>query len=568
MPPSSSPTNPSGRYYITTPIYYVNDRPHIGHCYTTTVADVAARFERLLGKDVFFLTGTDEHGQKVEKSAAAKGVSPQALADENAAFFRAAMDTIGATYDDFIRTTQPRHTKQVQSAFMKLVQSGDIELGTFEGWYDEGQEEYVTDTQAKEKEYKAFNGQPLKRASETNYYFRLDKYEDRLRDFYEKNPDFVQPAARFNEVKGRLREGLQKVPVSRTNFSWGIPVPAEGPGGAGHVVYVWIDALLNYTTALGVIDPGAAKSAGVPADRAQFWPADVHLIGKEILWFHAVIWPAVLMALGMPTPRCVYAHSFWIAEGKKMSKTLGNFIDLPTLQAYASRYSLDAVRWYLLTQGPLRETDADFSYAKFVEVYNADLANTFSNCCNRVGNMVEKYFEGKVPDAKGNHRLDYDAPPHGKGSFDFPKLCADAAAAVGESLDRFDLAGALERAHSLIRDVDLYIGITAPFKVAKEIDQPAKRDQVAAILYNCIETLRVASILLSPVMPEKTAQLWRYWNCSPLNNPADPRSGFKATLSELAVFGGQHAFKTGPQIVKGEPLFMRADSKDPAPAAQ
>ena len=565
---ASTPPAPNP-FCITTPIYYVNDRPHIGHCYTTTVADAAARFQRLLGRDVFFLTGTDEHGQKVEKSAALKGVPPQALADENAAQFRAAMDAIGASYDDFIRTTEPRHKRQVQAAFERLVQTGDIELGTFEGWYDEGQEEYVTENQAREKNYTAFNGQPLKRASETNYYFRLDKYQARLEKFYDQHPDFVKPAARFNEVRARFRDGLQKVPVSRTNFSWGIPVPDHLPGGPGHVIYVWIDALLNYATALGKIDPAIAASCGVPAaERAKYWPADVHLIGKEILWFHAVIWPAVLMALGFKDaelPKCVYAHSFFISEGKKMSKTLGNFIDLPTLRAYADRYSLDAVRWYLLTQGPLNETDADFSYAKFVEVYNADLANTFSNSCNRVGNMIEKYFAGAIPApgaADDSKLLVSDSV-----TLDPRAVAADALRAAHAHLDRHEFDAALMQGKKLVTLVDQHINATEPFKLAKRIDEPGVRDQIAGILYRCAELLRVASLLLHPALPEKTAQLWRYWNLDILKDRDNPRSGFAAPLADLAAFGGRYAFKPGHAITKGDPLFMRADPKLPAPSA-
>ncbi|MCC6322622.1 MAG: methionine--tRNA ligase [Phycisphaerales bacterium] len=561
-------------YYITTPIYYVNDKPHIGHCYTTTVADAIARFQRLAGRDVYFLTGTDEHGQKVEKSAAAAGVTPQQLADENAAVFQQAMTLIGASNDDFIRTTQPRHEKQVQAAVARLIASGDIYLGTFEGWYDEGQEEYVTENAAREKNYTAFNGKPLVRAKEDNYYFRLSKWQPELEKFLAANPHFVKPAARMNEVLGRLREGLQDVPISRTNFSWGIPI-LDGPGGTPgkHVIYVWIDALLNYTTAIGVIDglAGTAPS-GSQGRNARYWPADVHLIGKEILWFHAVIWPALLMALGLETPRCVYAHSFWISEGQKMSKTLGNFIDLATLRAYIDRFGLDALRWYLLTQGPLRETDADFSYAKFVEVYNADLANGIGNCASRVGNMIEKYFDGKVPPAPADPVFHFgpSSPPQTaiqtqpqdvasalESVFDWPRDTHEFVHKSEKQLRSIDLTGALLEGIALVGRVDAFINLTAPFKLAKTIDaNPAARDQLAAILYSCAEAVRIASLLLSPAMPTKMAQLWKTWNCQP--TPGVP-------LHELARFGGKHALQPGSPIAKGEPLFMRADAKEPAP---
>lgn len=562
----------SATYTITTPIYYVNDRPHIGHCYTTTIADAAARLARLIGKDTFFLTGTDEHGQKVEKSAAARGVPPLQLADENAVFFQQAMGKIGSSHNDFIRTTQPRHTKQVQEALTRLIASGDVYLGEFEGWYDEGQEEYVTENQAREKNYTAFNGKPMIRATEKNYYFRLSKWQPALEKFFAEHPEFVRPQARFNEVLGRLREGLQDVPVSRTNFSWGIPVPGE----PGHVTYVWIDALLNYVSALGVID---AKLGGIDPARSKYWPADVHLIGKEILWFHAVIWPALLMALKLPLPGCVYAHSFWVAEGKKMSKTLGNFIDLPLLEAYIARFGLDAVRWYLLTQGPLRETDADFSYAKFVEVYNADLASGVGNCASRVGNMIEKYFGGVIPEHAGRtvfRATDADMvrPANVKESAwdalseDFVARCDAAAAAVTRDLESLSLEPAFKAGRELISRVDMFISTVEPFKLAKLIEQqPEKKALLGSILYACAEAVRVASLLLYPAMPSASAQLWASWNCSPLNDPADAASGFKAPLRELAKYAGVYGLRPGQTIAKGEALFMRADPAAPAPSA-
>ncbi|MDA1027374.1 MAG: class I tRNA ligase family protein, partial [Planctomycetota bacterium] len=320
----SAPLHPDqSPAYITTPIYYVNDRPHIGHAYTTTLCDVWARAMRFAGRDVFFLTGTDEHGVKVEKSAQARGIEPQALADENAAEFQKVMKMFNLTNDDFIRTTEPRHERQVQSLVKRLLETGDVYLGEFEGWYDEGQEEYVTETKAKETDFKSpISGKPLVRANERNYYFKLSAYQDRLETLFADHPGFVKPDARRNEVLGRLRGGLQDVPITRTNFTWGIPFP----GDEEHVIYVWIDALLNYATALNLAD--------ADDDRHRYWPATFHVIGKEILWFHAVIWPAVLIALELPMPGCVYAHSFWISEGKKMSKSLGIFVDLPTIERY------------------------------------------------------------------------------------------------------------------------------------------------------------------------------------------------------------------------------------------
>lgn len=528
-------------YSITTPIYYVNDRPHVGSCYTTLLADCAARFMRAAGRDVFFLTGTDEHGQKVEKSAAAKGVSPKALADENAGHFREAFTFLGCSFDHFIRTTDESHERQVQEALRRLVKSGDVYLGTFEGWYDEGQEEYVTENQAREKGYKAFNGQPLVKAKEDNYYFRLSAFQARLEDFLEKNPGFVRPEARRNEVLGRLREGLQDVPVSRTSFSWGVPFPKELPGSDKHVTYVWIDALFNYVTALGLLEEGGSG-------RSRHWPADLHAVGKEILWFHAVIWPALLMALGLPTPRCVYAHSFWIRDGKKMSKTLGNFIDLETIRAYVERYGVDAWRWFMLTQGPIEATDADFSHAKFVEVYNADLANGIGNAASRVSNMIEKYFGGAAPDAAGvTSHADHD----------WPAIAAGAVERATSAMERFDLAGACAAAIDLSNRVDGYIHATEPFKLAKD---PANMGRVAMILSHGAEALRIAAILMSPACPVKMSELLRRFG----QEPPDAKGAFSRPLAELCRWGG---LKPGTKIVKGDALFPRADVEMAAPGA-
>ncbi len=544
MPSTQSP------YYITTPIYYVNDRPHVGSCYTTLLADCAARFMRASGRPVFFLTGTDEHGQKVEKSAAAKGLTPKQLADENAAHFKAAFQFLGCTFDHFIRTTDADHEQQVQEALRRLIKSGDVYLGTFEGWYDEGQEEYVTENQAREKEFKAFNGQPLIKAKEHNYYFRLSAFQKRLEEFFEKNPGFVRPDARRNEVLGRFKEGLQDVPVSRTSFTWGVPFPKEIEGADKHVTYVWIDALFNYITALGLLtsSPGPTGGGGRRGDRsgAAFWPANVHAIGKEILWFHAVVWPALLMALGLPTPHCIYAHSFWIRDGKKMSKSLGNFIDLETIHAYCNTFSVDAWRWFMLTQGPIEATDADFSHAKFVEAYNADLANGIGNAASRVLNMIEKYFGGAVPDPQGQTT---------HAGHDWPALASAALAASTDAINRFDLAGALSAGMFLSKRVDAYIVATEPYRMAKD---PAKMPEVGVVLYHCAEALRLAATMLSCAMPAKMSDLLQRFG----QEPPRPDGSFARPLSELCTWGG---LKPGTKVVKGEGLFPRADAEAPAP---
>ncbi|MBL1217481.1 MAG: methionine--tRNA ligase [Planctomycetes bacterium] len=512
-------------FYITTPIYYVNDKPHIGHVYTTTICDVAARFHRFLGCDVFFLTGTDEHGIKVEKSATDQGVTPQEIADRNAAEFESVMGLLHMTNDDFIRTTQPRHTSQVTTLVARLIDSGDVYPGEYEGWYDEGQEEYVTDTKAAESDYKSpVSGKPLVKAKERNYFFRLSAYQDRLLQHIDACPGFIRPEARKNEVLGRLRDGLQDIPISRTNFTWGIPVP----GDESHVIYVWVDALMNYVTAIGLVDADLPESA-----RRGYWPAQFHVIGKEILFFHAIVWPAVLMALGIKLPECVYAHSFWIREGRKMSKSLGNFIDLPTIQSYTDRFGLDAWRWFMATQGPLGATDADFAHSKFVEVYNSELANTLGNAVNRVSNMINRYQDGIVKPAVAPDPADFDWPGR-------------TAAHVADSIDRMhklDLSGSMHAALSIVRDVNGYIDVTKPFSVAKE---PERADELATILYNCIEAIRIASLLLWPALPQKMEAFWQRLGLS-----IDPQAG---SLTELAAWGGLSA---DHRVTTGDPLFPR-----------
>lgn len=531
-------------YYITTPIYYVNDRPHIGHCYSTLVADVAARYQRLMGRDVFFLTGTDEHADKVVTTAATAGLSPLDWADKNAAEFEKAFALMGFTHDDFIRTTQDRHKLKVLDYVRALQATGDVYLGDYVGWYDESQDEYLTETVAKESPQGPYTspvtGKPLAKRTEKNYFFRLSKYEQPLRAHIQQQADFIQPEARKNEVLGRLRDGLQDVPISRAIGSdpasqWGIRMPDD----PSHRIYVWIDALFNYLSAIDT------------PERQRYWPPAVHVMAKDILWFHAVVWPAMLMALDKPLPRQVYAHAYWVREGKKMSKSLGNFVDIDTLRAYINKFGLDAVRYYLITQGPLAQTDADFNHAKFVEVFNADLANGLGNATSRVGNMIAKYFDGRCPDPQGHTGL---------AGYDWPSLIQTRVRAAIARADMFDLSGALAEGLALVRQVDQYINATEPFKLAKKVEaEPAKRDDLAAILYHCAEALRVATLLMSPAIPTGTAAVFAHWSIKPIN----PAAG--QTLAHASGWDGPHALKPGQPIAKGEILFMRADAADPPP---
>lgn len=547
----------SSPFYITTPIYYVNDKPHVGHCYTTLVADAVARFMRAAGRDVFFLTGTDEHAEKVVSSAAERSLTPIQWADRNAAEFQKAFAFLNCSHDDFIRTTQDRHTQRVRAYIQQLLDSDDIYLGEYEGWYDPSQEEYLTETTAREHNYKSpVTGRDLIKRTEKNYFFRLSKYQDRLRKHIEEHPECVQPEARRNEVLGRLREPLQDVPVSRgagdaSGGSGGSGASGGGTSGAGgwgilmpgdesHRVYVWIDALFNY---LSTVDTD---------ERRRYWPAQVHLIAKDILWFHAVIWPCMLMALEKPLPGTVYSHSFWIREGRKMSKSLGNFLDLPTIEAYCRPFAeggfgIDAFRWYLLTQGPLGATDADFAHEKFVEVYNADLANGIGNAASRVSNMIAKYFEGLCPVAQSVSDVD-------------AALGKTAQSCVERAFERATLAHAdpasgFRAGADISNAVDEYIALTAPFKLAKD---PANMETVGTILYQCAEALRIAAVLMSPAMPNAMADLLKRLG----QQPSDDKGRFSEPLEELCKWG---RLQPGTRIEKGEALFPRWDADRPVP---
>ncbi|USO00019.1 MAG: methionine--tRNA ligase [Phycisphaeraceae bacterium] len=577
--------------YITTPIYYVNDRPHIGHCYTTLLADVAARAQRLIGRDVFFLTGTDEHAEKVSKAAAERGLSPLEWATQNAERFREAFAFMGFSNDDFVRTTEDRHTTRASAYIQKLVDSGDIELGDYEGWYDPSQEEYVTESTAKEHDYNSpVTGKPLEKRTEQNYFFRLDKYEGWLKTQIESDAIRVLPEARKNEVLGRIRQGLQKVPVSRRikegDADWGIRMPNDPE----HRIYVWIEALCNYLTIVDEPDrrkywpklsspvtDGGGGPAGSGVGGGASKPSITHLMAKDILWFHAVIWPCMLHALGEQPPATVYAHAYWISEGRKMSKSLGNFIEIDQLRAYADKFHLDAVRWFLTTQGPLGATDADFAHARFVEVYNADLANGIGNAASRVGNMIVKYFEGKVPDTGGENHW-FGVGDSVTEHYHWNKRCEQSVSIASDWVDEIDLRRFCEEAIKLAATVDRFINDYRPFSLAKldpnaEFEGPSKtslknRQALAVVLYQCAEALRIASLLLWPAMPTKMAELWRNWDCSPLNDPNDPDSGFKAPLAELATWAHpQWGLKPGTTICKGDALFMRADPAEPAPGA-
>ncbi|HKJ25070.1 MAG TPA: methionine--tRNA ligase [Myxococcota bacterium] len=517
-------------FYVTTPIYYVNDRPHIGHLYTTTVADVIARHRRQAGSDVFFLTGTDEHAAKVADAAAERGIAPLAWADRNAEIFQSTFGRYGISNDDFIRTTEARHTEKVQRWVAQLLETGDVYLGEYEGWYDAGEEEYVPDARAEELGHKSpISGRELVRKKEKNYFFKLSAYGDALLTLLEERPTLVQPDARRNEVIGRIREGLNDVPLSRTGTGdWGI----EMPGDPDHRVYVWIDALFNY---LSAVDTDA---------RRHYWPASLHLIAKDILWFHAVIWPALLLALRrvpgndwIELPRQVYAHSFWISEGRKMSKTLGNFVDLEKLEDIVSRYGLDALRYYLVSQGPLSVNDADFAAARFDELYHAELANKLGNLVSRTLHMNARFADGRVP----------EPGPTGEPEAALVAAASLAGRTVAEQMERYQVGRALDAALELAAATNRYLDEREPWKAAKD---PARADTVPTTLYHCCEALRLVAHLLVPFLPAAAGEIFARLGLDGAPWPDDPTR-----------FGGLPA---GLETRKGDALFPRVERAQPA----
>jgi methionyl-tRNA synthetase len=506
-------------FYITTPIYYPNAEPHLGHVYTTICADAVARYHRLAGDDTFFLTGTDEHGVKMVKTAAEKGIEPKQLADSVVAVFQDLWKELEITNDDFIRTTSERHKLSVQAIVQKLVDNGDIYLGGYEGWYDEGQEEFVTETEAKERHFLSFNRKPLVRYSEPTYFFRLKKYAPQVLEFIESHPHFIQPESRRNEVLSKLKQGVEDLSISRATLKWGIPLPHD----SAHVVYVWIDALSNYITALGYASADDSRFK-------KFWPG-IHLIGKEILWFHTVYWPAMLFSLKLPLPKQVFAHGWWTAEGRKMSKTEGNFIDLAKLRTIISAYGLDALRYYLLRAAPFG-SDLDFSDADFVKTYN-ELSNVLGNCLNRTLKMVNNYRAGIVP-----------APAAELEEIDRALIdrTAKLSSELANAYERFELQQCALLPIELARATNGYIDATAPFKLAKD---PTKAARLDTILHTCAQAIKNALAGLLPILPHKAAD-----GLAQLNLDLTGQTLHQLLATPLAT---GHSFK------EGQPLFPRVE---------
>jgi methionyl-tRNA synthetase len=470
-------------FFITTPIYYINAQPHVGHAYTTMLSDAVARAHRLMGHDVYFLTGTDEHGQKVERAAQKSGLPTPAFADQVSAAFKQMCRDLSISNDDFIRTTEPRHYAAAHEIWTRVQKAGDIYKGQYEGWYCTVDEIFVPEAQLVDGKCPTC-GSKVERLKEESYYFRLSKYQQPLLDWYRDHPDFVQPEFRLNEVRTFVEAGLQDLSISRTSFKWGVPVP----GDPKHVMYVWFDALTNYLTSLGF----GSGQPDEPARIQKYWPTVTHFIGKEIVRQHALYWPAFLMSAGLPPPRRIVAHGFWLMGGAKMSKSLGN---VARYQPYAHVFGVDGLRYFALREMPLGQ-DANFSDEGVLTRFNADLANDLGNLVSRATTMIHRYREGRVPDSPKEARDGAD--------LELQRETDATIAAVKNYFATFQVSLGLQEIWSLIRDVNKYIVEREPWKLAKD---EAQRGLLDRTLYHSADSLRVVAALVDPVMPNAAARI-------------------------------------------------------------
>lgn len=512
-------TDKKETYYITTPIYYPSSNLHIGHTYCTVMADAMARFKRLCGYDVHFLTGTDEHGQKIETLAESKGVTPQAYVDEIVEGIKKLWETMEISYDDFIRTTEPRHVKRVQAIFMKMYENGDIYKGEYEGLYCTPCESFWTESQL-------VNGccpdcgRPVTAAKEEAYFFKLSKYADKLLELFETNPSFLQPESRRNEMISFIKQGLGDLCISRSTFDWGIPVPIDEK----HVIYVWLDALTNYITALGYPDD--------PELYNKYWPANVHLVGKEIVRFHSIIWPAMLMSAGLPLPKQVLGHGWLLLGGEKVSKSKaakGNDVVDPVI--LIERYGIDALKYFLLREYTFGQ-DGVFTNEVMLKRMNYDLANDLGNLVSRTVSMIEKYCGGTVPKATTSDDIDED----------LKRIAVGAASKVEEQMDKFAFNMALEEIWILVRRANKYIDEKSPWVLAKDESKKAELDTV---MHNLAESIRIISILIHPFMHTTSKEI---------------RKQMGLWYADV-VWKDAFTFEMmdGEQVKKGNPIFPRLD---------
>ncbi|SEH34772.1 methionine--tRNA ligase [Selenomonas sp. KH1T6] len=511
-------------FYITTPIYYPSAKLHIGHAYCTTLADTIARYKRLTGHDVFFLTGSDEHGQKIQQKAEEAGVTPQAYVDKIVAGFQFLWEKLGISNDDFIRTTEKRHEKVVQEIFRRIYAKGDIYKGEYKGLYCTPCESYWTEHQLDENGCCPDCHRPVQEVTEEAYFFKMSNYADRILAHIENHPEFLQPESRRNEMINFIKQGLEDLCISRTSFDWGVPVPMDD-GDKKHVIYVWFDALSNYLTPIGFLDNEEMFR--------KFWPADLHLVGKEIVRFHTIIWPCILMALDLPLPKKVYGHGWLIVDGDKMSKSKGNVVDPIAL---IDEFGADTIRYFLLREINLGQ-DGNFSRDALIERINSDLANDLGNLLHRTLSMAKK-FQGGVLTA-----------PVGESDID-KSLKADAAETVKfyrENMDKMELSAALKKAWAFVSRSNKYIDETAPWALAKD---EAKKQELANVLYNLSESLRTIAVLISPYMPFTAPKIWNQLNLEGLKPFAEVQ------LTDVENWGGIPA---GHQLGEAEQLFPRIE---------